>query len=249
MRSFHFFLFLIIFLLVTANILQATEDTLQEIPDYTYPIRLFYQQDYYRSVSEILRLKFLFPLESTRHKLDLYLVKNYYQMGLYGQSEQTANLLLDSHSEFREPTRRKIGMFLTFSQLRQNKYQLAGQTWYKYVSQDITNQPPTYENLPDRVDPAQARLYSSIIPGSGLILSQQYGSALVSFIINVAFITGSYHYLHNKQYGIAGLLIFFEIGWYMGGKKAAYEAAEAYNYHQLKELQTNWIDSQKKTIN
>jgi len=242
-------LIIAIILFLTVNVLQAADANIHENPDSTYPLKLYQQQDYYRAATEILRMKFFFPKESAKYKLDQYLIKSYYEMDLYVHAEKTATQLLhDSNDYFDKQTRVGIAMLLAFSQLKQDKYQLAKKTWRESVSQDMANQPPSYENIPDRINPAKARLLSSIIPGTGLILSQQYGSAIVSFLINVVFIAGSYHYLNSKQYGVASLLLFFEIGWYTGGKKAAYEAAENYNYSQLKGLRQKWIESQKLTF-
>ena len=241
-------LFLFLAVCCSVNILQAADVNLHKGPDLTYPFKLYQQQDYYRAVTEILRLKFLFPKDSARHRLDQYLVKSYYELRLYGHAERAANHFLQHSDPSDHEARTNVAMLLVFSQLQQDKYPDARQTWLNYISQDLVNLPPSVKNIPDRIDPEKARLFSSIIPGSGLILSHQYGSAIVSFLINAAFIAGTYHYFNNHQYGVAGLLLFFEIGWYSGGKKAAYEAAENYNHNQLELLRQNWIESQQLTF-
>jgi len=86
-----------------------------------------------------------------------------------------------------------------------------------------------------------ASFLSGVIPGSGLLLSGNYGSAVVSFALNLIFLSGICSSVANEQYGIAGLLSFFEISWYFGGKRASAEAARKYNHQLVEAKQRAWL--------
>lgn len=225
---------------------KADQAQLQQNMDFSFPINLFYQQDYYRSVTEILRLRFHYPHESAKNRLDLFLVKNYYQLGAFNKAEMEAKrILLPPGIEKNKQKRQEAGKFLAFSLLKQGKDQLARQAWIAYVDEDKQYLPPIATEFSDRVDPLRANSFSSVIPGSGLLLSREYGKSVVSFLINMVFIAGSYQFFMNGQYGVSGLLLFFEIGWYSGGKKAAIESANLYNEQNAKEIRQRWIDGYK----
>jgi len=232
--------------LFSYNLLAAGEDTRPNTPDFLYPVKLFEQRDYHRTATEILRLRFSYPKESARRQLGIYLIKSYYRLGAYHRAEAEASQILKSSEKYSNHSYRKsAATLLTISLLKQGKDKQARTAWFEHVNTDLKSQPPLASEFPDRVDPNLAKLYSSFIPGSGMALSQQYGKAFVSFLINVIFIAGSYHSYQNQQYGIAGLLIFFEIGWYSGGKNASYESAELYNHRRIEEIRQKWIDVQK----
>ncbi|MCP4751783.1 MAG: hypothetical protein GY866_12890 [Proteobacteria bacterium] len=189
-------------------------------------------------------MKFLFPKESARHRLDLYLIKNYYELKDYARAVDISNDFLGKHSKSgSSPSTREAGYYLTLSLLAQGKDEQAGKTWNIHVRQRSIDRFPTMRDIPDRVDPEKARLYSKMVPGSGLLLSGEYGKAAVSFLINLVFIAGSYRYFVGKQYGTAGLLFFFEIGWYHGGQNASHEAAVRYNERSTRQYRKDWLRS------
>ncbi|MBU2647787.1 hypothetical protein KKI24_23970 [bacterium] len=206
---------------------------------------LYGQKDYYRSISEILNLKFQYPLTSEKRKLDLYLLKSYYQLKDFSSVEAVAlEFLREEDPSLDKTTVRQYGLILLASQLQTGREKAAHETWETYVREDPSAVFPSSESFPERIDPNRAAFYSGIVPGSGLLLSEQYGKAVVSFLLNVLFISGSYYAFTQQHYGISGLLMFFEISWYFGGKKASAEAAEQYNRRHIRRIQGNWIQAQ-----
>ncbi len=212
--------------------------------DFHYPVKLYLQKDYYRSITETLRLKFKYPGESAKHQLDVFLLKSYYHLKDFTQVEKTANeifqnpLYLSNRSANRETS-----VFLTLSLLEVGREKEAEEVWHQFAGESPTGPLPWTSEITGRVDPEKAEFCSGIVPGLGLMLSGEYTKAAVSFLLNFVFIVGSYQYFMQKQFGISGLLLFFEIGWYSGGKKASREAAVEYNRRIARQYRKNWARS------
>ncbi len=227
----------------------SAENTFDEISDNAshYPIQLYQNQDYYRSISEILKLKF--EKEDYNQELDLYLLKNYYQLNNQYQLQRSAEKLLKEKHDLKNWSHDKeTKQLLSLSFLKSGKEDLAKATWDKCCLDDGFAPFPMSANIPGQVDPDRAKLFSTIVPGSGLLLSGSYSKAAVSFLLNSIFIYGCFHYASQDQPGIAGLLLFFEMGWYFGGRNAAHEAAVNYNETLILRHQQQWIDSNLKPI-
>ncbi|PCI23394.1 MAG: hypothetical protein COB67_12875 [SAR324 cluster bacterium] len=206
-----------------------------------FPIQLYEQKDYYRSISELLRLEFQFPQNSARQQLHLYLLKNYDAIDNFRKVEKTiAEIYSHSPSNPFTPEKRIAAKILTFSLLRQGQEKKAKELWEQLVLRQEDVDFPLASRIPGQVDPEQARSYSAILPGAGLLLSKEYGKASASFLLNGVFLLGIFQSLQNKQLGLAGLLFFFEWGWYSGGQEAAAEAANNYNQQLIETTQKQW---------
>ncbi|MBU2511848.1 hypothetical protein KJ966_10930 [bacterium] len=232
------------------NLLEISAENLIEknsAGSNNYPVFLYHEKDYYRSISEILKLKF--ENENYDRILDLYLLKNYYQLNNHYQLQLTAEKLLKERKSLQHrPYQNEIKRLLSISFLQSGKEDMGKATWDECCLGDGVNLFPMSVNIPDQIDPERARLFSSIIPGSGFLLSGSYSKAVVSFLLNSAFIYGCYQYASKDQPGIAGLLLFFEIGWYVGGRNASYEAAINYNRMLITNYQQQWINSNLKPV-
>jgi len=203
--------------------------------------QLFAEKDYYRTVSEIYKLKFNYH-DAVLPRLDLMLLRSQYQLQDYNKVQKTAKSLLSRPDQTADPSYRcQLGRYLTASLIQSGKNNLARESWNETCYSLEQDPFPGPETIPDPVDPNKARFYSSLLPGSGLLLSGEYGKAAVSFLLNVVFISGIYRYGSDHQWGIAGVLTFFELGWYFGGREAAYESAERRNRKQLMDIQRSWI--------
>jgi hypothetical protein len=216
-----------------------------EIPDSTpdrFPAQLFLENDFFRAVSEIYRLKFEYG-NTLKPDLEILWLHSQYRLHEYYKVMQNSKKLLDREEIQSVVTQRfEIGKLLTASLIQTGRPDEAGQVW-QYHCYPVTGEEfPTADNLPDRIDPEKARLYSAVLPGSGFILSGEYNKAIVSFLLNALFIAGIYQYAADNQYGIAGVLVFFELGWYFGGQNASYEAAEKVNFKKIQQARQDWID-------
>lgn len=86
------------------------------------------------------------------------------------------------------------------------------------------------ERLPTK-SPALAGLLSGLLPGSGQLYNGRLGDALLAFFLNTLFIIGAIEAVHNDAPAVAGILSFFEAGWYAGNVYGAINGANKYNRH------------------
>jgi len=215
-----------------------------ETEQLEFIIKLYNQADYYRSLSEITRIKYQHP-ELRSKQVNLYHLKNLFQLKEYQTLKSTALKLLNRDEAEKAATDQKqVGLILTASFLDQGDESQAQSIWTTYVREEESPDFPFSNTFEKLVDPDQASLYSSIIPGSGLLLSRQYDKAAVSFLLNLIFIYGSYHAYIQQQYGISGLMLFFEVSWYIGGKKASRESATIINHSHIRRQQNKWMRNQ-----
>jgi len=86
------------------------------------------------------------------------------------------------------------------------------------------------ERLPTK-SPVLAGLFSGLLPGSGQLYNGRLGDALLAFFLNGLFIVGAIEAVHRDAPAVAGILSFFEAGWYAGNVYGAINGANKYNRH------------------
>jgi outer membrane protein assembly factor BamD (BamD/ComL family) len=86
----------------------------------------------------------------------------------------------------------------------------------------------------DRKSPAVAGALSAVLPGSGHLYAGRPGEAATSFFLNALFITGAVVAFKNDSPVLGGILVFFELGWYVGGIRTAVKAAREANVEEEK---------------
>jgi TM2 domain-containing membrane protein YozV len=84
------------------------------------------------------------------------------------------------------------------------------------------------ERLPKK-SPVLAGILSGVLPGSGQLYNGRRGDALLAFILNGLFIAGTVEAIDHGEFAIAGILSFFEAGWYTGNVYSAVNGAHKYN--------------------
>jgi TM2 domain-containing membrane protein YozV len=67
------------------------------------------------------------------------------------------------------------------------------------------------------------------VPGSGQLYNGRLGDALLAFLLNGLFIVGIIEALDKDETAVAGILGFFEAGWYIGNVYGAVNGAHKYN--------------------
>jgi tetratricopeptide (TPR) repeat protein len=84
------------------------------------------------------------------------------------------------------------------------------------------------ERLPTK-SPVLAGILSGLLPGSGQLYNGRLGDALLAFFLNGLFIAGVVEAEHSHTHAVAGVLSFFEAGWYAGNVYGAVNGAQKYN--------------------
>ena len=90
---------------------------------------------------------------------------------------------------------------------------------------------PDIEHSPRR-SPLLAGVLSAALPGSGQFYIGRRGDAWLALILNSMFLAGIVEALNQDRPAVAGLLGFFEVGWYAGNIFGAVNGAHKYNAHQ-----------------
>lgn len=85
-----------------------------------------------------------------------------------------------------------------------------------------------YGALP-RKNPATAGTLAAVLPGAGHLYADRPRDAAVSFLLNAAFLWGTYEAVRREQWALAGVLGLFELGWYSGNVASAVNAAHKWN--------------------
>lgn len=229
---------IVIFLLCANSIVWANSFDKQ----YDFSIRLYHEKDYYRSITEILKLTFQFPKKVFNSDIKIYHLKNLYFLEQYDELIKQANSILTASTQFSEETIIETSKILTTAYLKQNNSKKAFKIWSNNFEGESLQDFPLETKMPDLINSQQAGLYSAIVPGSGFLLSENYDKATTSFLLNALFIAGCVNYYKKKQWGITALLLFFEIGWYQGGIRASIEYADRYNQKIIQTHQNRWIN-------
>jgi tetratricopeptide (TPR) repeat protein len=84
------------------------------------------------------------------------------------------------------------------------------------------------DQLPSK-SPLVAGILSGVLPGSGQLYNGRRGDALLAFFLNGLFIAGITQAVAHEELAIAGVLSFFEVGWYIGNIYGAINGAHKYN--------------------
>jgi tetratricopeptide (TPR) repeat protein len=82
--------------------------------------------------------------------------------------------------------------------------------------------------LPSK-SPLVAGVLSGVLPGSGQLYNGRVGDALLAFFLNGLFIAGIAQAATHGELAVAGVLSFFEAGWYAGNVYGAINGAHKHN--------------------
>jgi len=102
------------------------------------------------------------------------------------------------------------------------------------------------ERLPTK-SPLLAGILSGLLPGSGQLYNGRLGDALLAFFLNGLFIVGIVEAVHNNAPAVAGILSFFEAGWYTGNVYGAINGAYKYNRNTTETFLRN-LDNRFRSV-
>ncbi|MFH1626339.1 MAG: tetratricopeptide repeat protein [Pseudomonadota bacterium] len=108
-------------------------------------------------------------------------------------------------------------------------------------AQNFTSGLEEIDKLPLK-SPGLAGTLAAAVPGSGHFYTGRKRDGTVAFLLNTAFIWGAVESYDNENYALAGILTFFELGWYFGNIYSAVSSAHKYN----KRLKDDYIKGLKE---
>ncbi|MDH4163172.1 MAG: tetratricopeptide repeat protein [Nitrospirota bacterium] len=174
------------------------------------------------------------PADEQGRQALLRIAEAYFQKKDYTQAIACYERFLRNHPDAPEAdaTRIQIG----WSYLRQGDWRRAAMQYDSIpVSSPLREQAlwlsteaKTYPAVPSK-SPALAGGLSAVLPGAGQLYVGRKYDALLSFMMNGVFIWATAEALHNHSHTTAGVLLFFETGWYFGNVYSAVSSAHKYN--------------------
>lgn len=202
--------------------------------------------DSYRAATEYLRALHHFGEDTQTRRAALYgLAKTYAQAGRW---EDGAETLAKLHKEApTAETRQLLGdallragrhsegaALLLAAPASEKERALGTLAWLKAGTE--TAPPPAadaeliarYRALPEK-SPATAGLLSAVLPGSGHLYVDRPRDGAVAFLLNAAFIWGTWEAAKNEEWALTGILGACELFWYSGTIVGAVNGAHKWN--------------------
>jgi tetratricopeptide (TPR) repeat protein len=106
------------------------------------------------------------------------------------------------------------------------------------VARHLAEESLAGEQLP-RKSPRTAGILSGVLPGSGQLYNGRLGDALLAFVLNGLFVAGIVESIEHREFAVAGILSFFEAGWYTGNIYGAVNGAHKQNRHVVETFLRN----------
>jgi TM2 domain-containing membrane protein YozV len=125
---------------------------------------------------------------------------------------------------------------LGWSYLQQGNWTQAEEEFHKLPvesplrkqAEGLAEQAKHYPDIPKK-SPVLAGGLSAILPGAGQLYIEKPSDAVISFLLNGAFIWATVESFRHNNNATGGILLFFETGWYMGNIYNAVNGAHKYN--------------------
>ena len=220
---------------------------------------LYDKQDYYRASTEYQRFVFLFPKDDRTDQAKLQIGRSYLIRLFNSRAEEPVGpaalleMIAIREEQERYPraiywAKQFIERYPDYAELDSVYLSLA---WLQIDSGRYTSAIATLERIqpeskhysrarslrqalhqrPEAGErsPVMAGVLSGILPGSGHLYAGRPGQAASSFLLNALFITGAVLAFEHDSPVLGGILVFFEMGWYVGGIRSAAQTAREEN--------------------
>lgn len=175
-----------------------------------------------------------YPKEEVGRRSLFMLAETHYEKKEYRQAIDVFTSFLETYPGAPERDRARIRM--GWSYLRQGYWLQASEEYQKLPSgsplhkeaQGLAEGSKRYPGIP-RKSPTLAGGLSAVLPGAGQLYVGRPRDAAVSFLLNGVFIWATIEAFNNDNNVAGGILLFFEIGWYLGNIYNAAGSAHKYN--------------------
>jgi tetratricopeptide (TPR) repeat protein len=174
------------------------------------------------------------PNDEVGRKAYFLLGEAYYQKREYARAAEVFTSFLETYPTDPQADAARIRIGWAF--LRQGNWRQASEEFRKLPpdsplhaqAEGLADGSRAYPDIPKK-SPTLAGGLSAVLPGAGQLYINRPGDALVSFLLNGAFIWATVEAFHNDNNVTGGILLFFESGWYLGNIYNATSGAHKYN--------------------
>lgn len=199
-------------------------------------IALYRGQRYEEALSTFRDLAQRYPDSPYAKQALLWQGESLMRQSQYTAAEQTYREI--SRTAQSEKTRQHAYYQLGWSLLYQRQWHHASSQFQRVTSesnlyqaaQRLATEVKKGQELP-RKSPWTAGILSGLLPGSGQLYNGRAGDALLAFFLNALFVAGIVETINQNELAIAGVLSFFEAGWYAGNLYSAINGAHKHNRH------------------
>lgn len=193
----------------------------------------FQSEKYGQAIERYRSLIIDMAADPLAEQAQLMLAEAYYRRGDYMLAIEAAETFLAAYPA--SPRRDAAQIRLGWSHLRQGSWTRAAGEFKKLPPDsplarqgaDLAGEAERFPELP-RKSPLVAGTLA-ILPGAGHLYVGRPGEAAGALVLNGLFIWGAVRTNEHGNHVAAGILAFFELGWYIGNIQTAITAAEAYN--------------------
>lgn len=127
--------------------------------------------------------------------------------------------------------RREARYRLAWSLIEEGRYAAAAQELAPLAeakAAELAAEMPRLERLPQK-SPALAGGLSALLPGAGQLYAGRPRDAALAFLLNAAFIAGTWEAFDSGNEVVGGILLCFEAGWYAGNIFNAVNGVQKHN--------------------
>jgi tetratricopeptide (TPR) repeat protein len=205
-----------------------------------YKIAMSYYngEKYLQAIQRFRSLADQYPSEEIGRKALFMLAETYYHKKDYNQAIDGYEKFLTSYPNDRQADAARIKKGWCY--LRQGNWREASEEFRKLPpdsplhaqGQELAEESTKYPGI-GKKSPTLAAGLSAVLPGAGQLYIGRKTDAAAAFLLNGAFIWATAESYHRRNYVTAGILLFFESGWYLGNIYNA--ASSAYKYNRQAE--------------
>jgi tetratricopeptide (TPR) repeat protein len=205
---------------------------------YQIAMSYFKGEKYLPALERFRLLAEQYPSEETGIKSRYMFAETYYQEKDYGQAIDAFEKFLTLYPD--DPQADAARIKKGWCYLRQGNWREAGEEFQKLPpgsplheqGMELAGESNKYPGIPKK-SPTFAAGLSAVVPGAGQLYVGRKTDAAAAFLLNGAFIWATTESYHKRSYVTAGILLFFESGWYLGNIYNA--ASSAYKYNRQAE--------------